>query len=160
MGSKLVIGSRRSLFAAAAGGEGLRASGRRLTSGSAERRCRIRRPALGSGGVPGTSTELMAGTSERLVDRWPLLGRQLRDALVAEGEDALVPQVEALHVVAECGCGDDFCQSFYTAPKPDGAYGPGHRNVLLDPPWSGMLILDVVDGQIAYVEVLDRDPLD
>jgi hypothetical protein len=32
--------------------------------------------------------------------------------------------------------------------------------VLLDPPWSGMLILDVVDGQIAYVEVLDRDPLD
>ncbi len=68
--------------------------------------------------------------------------------------------METLRVVARCGCGDDFCQSFYTAPKPDGAYGPGHRNVLLDPPWSGMLILDVVDGLIAYVEVLDRDPLD
>jgi hypothetical protein len=33
------------------------------------------------------------------------------------------------HFVAQCGCGNDFRQSFYTAPKPDGAYGPGHRNV-------------------------------
>ncbi|WP_295700218.1 hypothetical protein [Lapillicoccus sp.] len=102
----------------------------------------------------------MDATSQRLVDRWPVLGGQLRDALVAEGEESLAAQMETLRVVARCGCGDDFCQSFYTAPKPDGAYGPGHRNVLLDPPWSGMLILDVVDGLIAYVEVLDRDPLD
>lgn len=105
-------------------------------------------------------TEPMDATSQRLVDRWPVLGGQLRDALVAEGEESLAAQMETLRVVARCGCGDDFCQSFYTAPKPDGAYGPGHRNVLLDPPWSGMLILDVVDGLIAYVEVLDRDPLD
>ena len=96
----------------------------------------------------------------RLVDRWPVLGGQLRDALVAEGEESLVAQVETLRVVARCGCGDGFCQSFYTAPKPDGIWGPGHRNVLLAPPWSGLLILDVVYGQITYVEVLDRDPLD
>ena len=69
-------------------------------------------------------------------------------------------QVETLRVVARCGCCDGFCQSFYTAPKPDGIWGPVHRNVLLAPPWSGMLILDVVYGQITYVEVLDRDPLD
>lgn len=55
-----------------------------------------------------------------------------------------------------CGCGDSFCQSFYTAPKPNGAYGPGHSNVPLIPPWPGMLVLDIVDGQIKYVEVLDR----
>jgi len=24
-----------------------------------------------------------------------------------------------------CGCGDDFCQSFYTQPRPEGPYGPG-----------------------------------
>ncbi|WP_370038325.1 hypothetical protein [Nocardioides sp.] len=101
----------------------------------------------------------MDATSPRLVDRWPDFTGQLRQALVAEGEDLLATQVETLRVIAECGCGDDFCQSFYTAPKPDGPFGPGHRNVLLDPPWSGMLILDVVDGQIVYVEVLDRDPL-
>jgi hypothetical protein len=60
----------------------------------------------------------------------------------------------------ECGCGDTFCQSFYTAPKPDGPYGPGHSNVLLDPPWPRMLILDVVDGRIMYVEVIDRPKRD
>ena len=38
--------------------------------------------------------------------------------------------------------------------------GPGHSNVNLDPPWTGMLVLDDVDGRIMYVEVLDRPPLD
>ncbi|MEV7971791.1 hypothetical protein [Cellulomonas sp. NPDC089187] len=102
----------------------------------------------------------MTVTPPRLADRWPVLGRQLRDALVAQGDDALGSQIETLCVVTTCGCGDAFCQSFYTAPKPNGAYGPGHRNVVLDPPWRGMLILDVVHEQIAYVEVLGRRPLD
>ncbi|MDP9864510.1 MULTISPECIES: hypothetical protein [Streptosporangium] len=53
----------------------------------------------------------------------------------------------------ECGCGDDFCRSFCTAERPDGAYGPGHRCVPLLPP-RGDLILDVVDGRIMYAEVL------
>ena len=30
-------------------------------------------------------------------------------------------------------CGDDFCATFYPQPKPDGAYGPSHRNVELTP---------------------------
>ncbi|RNI17202.1 hypothetical protein [Flexivirga caeni] len=105
-------------------------------------------------------TEPADAGSPRLVDRYPVLAQQLREALVAEREPSLADQVEKLRVVAECGCGDDFCQSLYTAPKPTGAYGPEHRNVRLDAPWPGMLILDVVDGQIAYVEVLDRSPLD
>lgn len=96
----------------------------------------------------------------RVVDLWPGLAGQLRIALIAGGEGALVTQVEALVVVELCGCGDSFCQSFYTAPRPRGAYGAGHRNVLLDPPWPGMLILDLVNDQIVYVEVLYRDSLD
>ncbi|TCC65454.1 hypothetical protein E0H73_00445 [Kribbella pittospori] len=96
----------------------------------------------------------------RLVDRWPKLSIELRDALTAEDEAGLARSVDSLEVVQPCGCGDDFCQSFYTADPPDGAYGPGHRNALLDPPWTGMLILDVVDDEIVYVEVLDRPPLD
>ena len=97
---------------------------------------------------------------DRLIDRWPKLSSELRDALIAEDETGLASSVDSLEVVQPCGCGDDFCQSFYTADPPDDAYGPGHRNVLLDPPWTGMLILDVVDDEIVYVEVLDRPPLD
>lgn len=92
------------------------------------------------------------------MDRWPVLFGQLRDALLAEPD--LASTIAALEVVEHCGCGDDFCQSFYTAPKPDGAYGAGHRNVVLDAPWAGMLILDVVHDEIVCVEVLDREPLD
>jgi hypothetical protein len=40
------------------------------------------------------------------------------------------------------------------------AYGASHRNVALDAPWPGYLILDVVDDEIVYVEVLYRPPLD
>jgi len=97
---------------------------------------------------------------DRLIDRWPRLSGELRDALIAEDEADLASSVDALEVVQRCACGDDFCQSFYTAQPPDDAYGPGHRNVLLDPPWTGMLILDVVDDEIVYVEVLDRPSLD
>lgn len=97
---------------------------------------------------------------DRLIDWWPKLSSELRDALIAEDEAGLANSVDSLEVVQACGCGDDFCQSLYTADPPDGTYGPGHRNVLLDPPWTGMLILDVVDDEIVYVEVVDRPPLD
>ncbi|TIC82261.1 hypothetical protein E8D34_16975 [Nocardioides sp. GY 10113] len=94
-----------------------------------------------------------------LRDRWPALTGELRTALTAEREPALARQVDELVVVQPCGCGDGFCQSFYTAPRPNGPWGPGHRNVELDPPWRGLLILDVVGDRIVYVEVLNRPPL-
>ena len=71
-------------------------------------------------------------------------------------EIELAQQVASLTVVDRCSCGSDSCAMFYTAPKPYGAYGPGHRNVALSPE-RGSLILDVVDGQIKAVEVLDRE---
>lgn len=63
--------------------------------------------------------------------------------------------------MAPCSCTDDFCQSFYTAPKPDGAYGPGHRNVPLfnNRDHDGMIVLDVLHGRIMFVEVLYYPPL-
>ena len=90
---------------------------------------------------------------------WPRLAAELTTALREEGEDALANKVAALHVVQRCGCGDDFCQGFYTAPPPAGAYGPGHRNIGLSPSGPCYLILDVVKDQIMYVEVLHRPPL-
>jgi hypothetical protein len=98
--------------------------------------------------------------TELLRDRWPVLAAQIETALRSSDEPALAERVGDLPVVQRCTCGDGFCQSFYTAPPPQGAFGEGHRNVLLDAPWPGFLILDVVGDEIRYVEVLDRPPLD
>jgi hypothetical protein len=48
---------------------------------------------------------------------------------------------------------------FLHRPTPAGGYGDGHRNVSLDPPWPGYLVLDVVHDDVAHVEVLYRAPL-
>jgi hypothetical protein len=92
-------------------------------------------------------------------DKWPHLAAELATALRDEGASDLANQVDTLHVLEECGCDDDFCQSFYTAPKPSGAYGRGHRNIGLNPSEPGYLILDVVNDVIMFVEVLYRAPL-
>jgi hypothetical protein len=91
-----------------------------------------------------------------LCTTWPIFTTELAAALSTWGEDRLTEQVERLRIVEVCGCGDDFCQSFYTGPKPVGAFGNGHRNVCLDAPWPGYLILDVVHDDIVHVEVLYR----
>ena len=88
----------------------------------------------------------------------PDLHKELKSLLVAAREPGLVAQVDDLEIVDRCRCADDFCSSFYTAPKPAGAYGPKHRNVSLEPE-RGMLILDVVDERIVNVEVLYRDDI-
>lgn len=98
--------------------------------------------------------------AELLRDRWPVLAAQIETALRTRDEPALADLVPELPVVKRCACEDEFCQSFYTAQPPEGSHGDGHRNVVLDPPWQGFLILDVIDEKITYVEVLDRPPLD
>jgi hypothetical protein len=93
-------------------------------------------------------------------DRWPRFAAECATTLREADEPVLALQVDGLRVFQDCGCGDDFCQSFATRPPPDGPYGPGHRNVDLRPPWPGMLVLDVVGELIVFVEVLYRPPLD
>jgi hypothetical protein len=88
-----------------------------------------------------------------LREKHPDLSRELISLLEAEGESDLAICAWDLRIVAPCPCEDNFCQSFYTAPQSDGPYGPGHRNVPLNPE-QGMLILDVVNNQIMFVEVL------
>jgi len=66
--------------------------------------------------------------------------------------------VVQLTIVDRCRCGDDFCSSFYTLPKPEGHYGPSHRCLDLDAA-EGMLLVDVVAGKIAHVEVLNRSDI-
>lgn len=91
-----------------------------------------------------------------LVNVLPEFAAELAEALRSEDGADLADQVRELSITAVCGCGDDFCASFYTGPRPDGPWGHGHRNVTPETA-TGMVILVVVDGRIRYVEVLDRD---
>lgn len=76
--------------------------------------------------------------------------------LFEDGEADLAAQIPKLRIVDRCRCGESFCSTFYVQPPPSGAYGPSHYNVVIDPK-AGMIVLDVVDGKIACVEVLYRD---
>ncbi|MEV0666490.1 hypothetical protein ACIBI3_20635 [Actinomadura luteofluorescens] len=92
-------------------------------------------------------------------DVFPDLIAELTALLEAEGERELAICVWDLRLVDECGCGEDSCQSIRTADHPQGRpYGPGHRCVPLSPS-KGMLVLDVVDSRIMYIEILDRPPM-
>lgn len=91
-----------------------------------------------------------------LIETLPQVARELEQLLKERGELSLAAQVSTLEIVDRCRCGDDFCASFYTQPKPEGPYGPDHRCFDLDAA-KGMVILDVVSGSIAHVEILNRD---
>jgi hypothetical protein len=93
-----------------------------------------------------------------LKDALPDLARELETLLLKSGEPELAVQVPQLQIVDRCRCGDGFCATFYTVPRPHGPWGAGHRNISLAC-GRGMLILDVVDDKVTCVEVLDRDEI-
>jgi len=93
-----------------------------------------------------------------LAKEFPALASELGELLQRSGEDALADTIGGLVVVDRCRCGDDFCATMYTALRPQGAWGEGHRNVALDPR-RGFLILDVLNERIVEVEVLYRDEI-
>lgn len=88
----------------------------------------------------------------------PSFADELEQLLKKEGEVKLAAQVPQLSIVDRCRCGNDFCASFYTQRKPEGAYGPGHDSIELEPA-AGMLILDVVAHTIVHVELLYRNDI-
>lgn len=86
----------------------------------------------------------------------PDFAYELQQLLTAKGEPGLAAQVPRLAIHDRCACGDDFCSTFYVKPKPEGSFGPNLRNVRLIPDDGALLVLDVVDGEIRCVELLDR----
>lgn len=84
----------------------------------------------------------------------PAFAAELVESLHHQGRADLASQIATLPLVDRCRCGDDFCATFYTAAKPGGAYGKGHRNLVVDA--RGMIILDLVNNQIRCIEVLFR----
>lgn len=93
-----------------------------------------------------------------LTEAIPQLATELIALLEQEGETDLAARVAGLRLVDRCRCGDDFCATVYTVPRPRGAWGPGHENIALNPV-EGHLILDVVDRKITCIEVLYRDEI-
>jgi hypothetical protein len=88
----------------------------------------------------------------------PEFARELDTLMLAHGRSELAAQVPTLRIVDRCRCGDDFCGTFYTEPRPKTSYGAGHSNV--EPTTNqGIIILDVVSGRVACVEVLYRDEI-
>lgn len=93
-----------------------------------------------------------------LEDVLPELAGELRTLLEKSGEFQLAAQVPSLCIIDRCRCGDDFCATFYTAPKPKGAWEARHETIALDIE-NGYLNVDVNDGRIVCVEVLYRDDI-
>jgi hypothetical protein len=91
----------------------------------------------------------------RLIDVAPGLVTELQRQLFQQNEFALVDQVAELVLVDRCQCGDGFCASFDTVPRPVGSFGQGHRTI---PLWSetGILNVDIVRSAIGHIEVLYR----
>ena len=96
--------------------------------------------------------------SSLLQDTLPDLVDELTTLLRSQNERDLAEQVPLLRLVDRCRCGDDFCATLYTVPKPKGAYGPNHESISLNPS-SGHLILDLVDRKIVCIEILFREDL-
>lgn len=90
-----------------------------------------------------------------MVDVVPELAAEIERGLRASGDVELADQVAGLRMTKSCGCGDDFCASFYTAPIPE---GPSARK-RVGLPLPNHLIIHIVEGEIIEVEVLFRDDL-
>jgi hypothetical protein len=106
-----------------------------------------------------------------LRDIWPDVIERLQSLLIDAGEHELAATVPDLQVYDRCRCGSGHCATVYTLPRPVGAYGPGHRNVVfwdadpvdLDtgkrlgvrPIAEYMTVLDVIPAGIACIEILE-----
>ena len=87
----------------------------------------------------------------------PGLARRMGAALHAQGEERLAAQVPGLRITAVCRCDQPFCGSFHTLSRPMKRWFIRGRQVELADGGPGEVVIDVVRGEIAYVEVLYLD---
>jgi hypothetical protein len=91
-----------------------------------------------------------------VADILPELGERVEAQLREQGERLLAEQVESLRITAVCTCGPPYCGSFWTSSTPMKRWFARGRQVKLAG-LPGEVSLDVVLGEIAYVEVLHWD---
>ena len=84
----------------------------------------------------------------------PKLAARIEHGLRAQGEERLAEQVDDLRITAVCPCEHAYCGSFHTAARPMKRWFIRGRQVSLRDDEPGEIAIDVVRGEIAYVEVL------
>ena len=85
----------------------------------------------------------------------PGLARELKVLLRSDDESELADQIDSLEVVDRCRCDSRSCATIYNVQKPERAWGPTHRSIVLDVP-EGLTVVDVLDEKIVSIEILDR----
>ena len=84
----------------------------------------------------------------------PGLAERIEAALRAQGEGRIAEQVDELRIMDVCPCDQPFCGSFHTASLPMRRWFMRGRQIELRDGGPGEIAVDVVRGEIAYVEVL------
>lgn len=84
----------------------------------------------------------------------PDVARRMEAALRAQGEERVADQVADLRITAVCPCDQPFCGSFHTSRRPMKRWFIRGRQIELRDDGPGEIAIDVIRGQIAYVEVL------
>ena len=87
----------------------------------------------------------------------PSLAGRLEQALRAQGEPRVADQVAGLRITGVCTCGQPYCGSFRTSTWPIRRWLMRGRQIELHDGGPGEIAVDVVRGEIAYVEVLFLD---
>jgi hypothetical protein len=88
-----------------------------------------------------------------LSETLPQLAAELEEGLRALGREDLAEQVGELSITAACTCEVAGCASFYTG-RPLKRWFRRGRQVAV-----GELVVDTIDGEIVFVEVLGRPEL-
>jgi hypothetical protein len=87
----------------------------------------------------------------------PELAERIETALWAQGEERIAGQLAELRITGPCTCGQTFCGSFQTLKKPLKRWFMRGRQIEVRDGGPGEIVVDVVRGEIAYVEVLYLD---
>jgi len=94
--------------------------------------------------------EHVPAVGDLFVEFFPELSTLIQTA----GHAHLIEELRRAPVASRCNCGDAACAHFYTSAWPRAGHR-SHENIAL-PSQSGMVILDVFEGRVVAVEVLDR----
>lgn len=88
-----------------------------------------------------------------MAETLPELAAELEAGLRAAGRPDLAEQVPGLRIKAACACEVERCASFYTGTPMKRWLRRGKQVAV------GELVVDTIDGEIVFVEVLDRPDL-
>lgn len=111
-------------------------------------------------GDPATYHRVIMGrlTAPLLGQLLPAFAAELESALLRDQETTLAEQIINLPIKGPCRCGDNSCSGFFTAQRPQTLWRTG-RKVVTPAMSQGLVILEISDGMIMFVGVLECEAL-